>query len=359
MENAVTTAEPSSPATPRATRMEVDGSRRFLQALGLVLSLFLAACSGGGGNGGGAGTPGGTTGGDTSTSGGTTGGAIPDDMLDPNVPTLSQALKAGDGAVFAAEAADGSAAAAGLDADGALWLTLDGETAVFKIEDVAQANNGQALYLSSTGNIAVLGEAPINEAIRPDLRIIDSDYTAFGAWAEIEPSGEGPGQVMRKGAFYGGVPAPLAKLPTTGKAYYSIGASAVVTDRSGTGRLAGGRGKAEVDFGAASLDGTWFINVPTAADSDARISFAVKGASINGTSITGRATSDQGHGGTIEGSFFGAQSVYGGQAPEIAGRFDLEGSAGTVTGAFAGRGYCEGGCPGATPRPPFPGTTGG
>ena len=49
MENAVTTAEPSSPATPRATRMEVDffGSRRFLQASGLVLSLLLAACRGG------------------------------------------------------------------------------------------------------------------------------------------------------------------------------------------------------------------------------------------------------------------------------------------------------------------------
>ena len=348
-------AETPSLPVPPAARPRRDGPRRLLWASALVLPL-LAACGGGGGSDNGTGTPGGTTGGDTSTSGGTTGGTSPvSDRIDPDFPTLSQSLVAGEGAVFKAEAADGGDAAAGFDADGTLRLTAGGGTTDFKTKDVESDHEGLVLYASPTSGTVVLGTLP-NKEVRPDLSRIIDNYTTFGAWAEIEPTGKGPGPLMRGGAFYGGVPTPMDRMPTRGTGEYGGGVAAVVEDAAGTGILTSGEIEANVDFASGKLDSTWYVFTPTATDSSAKINFRAEDVPIDGRTFAGRATSDRGHSGTIEGGFFGVQSVFHTRAPEIAGRFDLEGSAGSVTGAFAAGGSCDAGiCPSpASPTPPPP-----
>ena len=305
---------------------------RVLTACALA-ALLLAGCGGGGGSSGGGATPGGDGGtvppgdggtatpgdGGTDNGGGGDGGPVGGEL-----PTLGQALGTSAASFAAQDSTGGSDVTVSFAADRTLTVDRGGDSLTFGTDDVVSFEDALDANAAVGGDKLALVSS--NAAAVGDGRL---DYGAFGYWATVDAANTTGTAVAidDAGSFFGGVPTPTGELPTSGTATYTGLSTAIDVAEGGAARFLVGTLDANADFGAGSL------GVAMSLEEDATTSWGTvtaDGLAINGDgTFAGDAASDQGHGGSATGRFFGPA------AEELGGAFTLTGPS-TVKGGFGG-----------------------
>lgn len=207
-----------------------------------------------------------------------------------------------------------------------------GETLTFTDADIVRADpNGTTQYIND-GNrdLLILAQPSGGAAGSADGRF---DYTSFGIWVNDSSAdlttADGTFTAGDAGAAFLGVPTADADMPATGGASYRGSAVGLAANGNTILDVLTGSVTATANFDTSTLDTTLALN---GTDGAAFAQIDAMGVPIAGNDFAtaaGGATSDQGHTGALNGTFFGPA------ANELGGAFDLTSPDNRILGSFA------------------------
>jgi len=208
-----------------------------------------------------------------------------------------------------------------------------GETLTFTDADVVAAGNAGITQFINDGNrdLLIFALPSGSAAGSADGNL---DYTAFGIWVNDASAdlttAAGTFTAADAGATFLGVPTADGDMPLAGSATYRGAAMGFAATGTTILDVLNGNLSAAANFATNTLNTTLTLNGNSGAPF-AQIDAA--GVPITGNDFAtaaGGATSDQGHVGTLNGTFFGPA------ANEIGGVFDLDSADNRIFGSFAG-----------------------